>query len=584
MAKITHNSDTANAEHRKASPAPKKDPRGGVMPSIQILKGGEEGKFIPLTGNCYVLGRNPDCTIAIPAMNSVSRYHARMTRVNDRFYIEDGRFDQNGVLVERSRNHTYVNNQEVISRTLLHHNDKIRICDFIVLFREDEGDEEPDSGDQTTVEAMLDHSSHVLLEQQPVEKLRNLIEISNNLSKTLELNQLLPTIVDNLFNLFRQADRCFLIQLEENSTKLQPRLVKTRRPQDETNARFSRSIVRKCLESAQAFLSDDASRDDRVPLSQSVVDFRIRSVMCVPLCAADGKASGVIQLDTQDRTKKFTQEDLKLLCCVANQAAVAMENAKLHADALARERLNRDLELAHQVQLSFLPRSLPVVPGYEFVGHYESALEVGGDYYGFIPLVDGRLAVALGDVAGKGVAAALLMAKLSSDTRFCLSTEPDPALAVNKLNDLLHEFTSPMDRFVTLALAVLDPAKHQVTLVNAGHLSPLLYRRGTSTLEEAVPKDATGLPLGVLRGCEYGSTQVALNAGDSLILFTDGVTDATDVRDSRFAMKGIEASLLQGGPATPKSLVERLVRAVHVHATNQSQQDDITLVALGRVQ
>jgi sigma-B regulation protein RsbU (phosphoserine phosphatase) len=554
------------------------------MASLQVLKGGEEGKIIPLTGNQYVLGRNPDCTIVIPTMNSVSRYHARMTRVNDRFYIEDGRFDLSGALVERSRNGTFVNNQAITTRTLLRHNDKIRICDYIAVYREENGDDEPDSGEQTTVEAMLDHSSHVLLEQQPVEKLRNLIEISSNLSRTLELNELLPTIVDNLFSLFRQADRCFVIQLEDSTNKLQPRLVKTRRPQDETNARFSRSIVRKCLESAQAFLSDDASRDDRVPLSQSVVDFRIRSVMCVPLCAADGKAFGVIQLDTQDRSKKFTQEDLKLLCCVANQAAVAMENAKLHADTLARERLNRDLELAHQVQLSFLPRTLPLVPGYEFGRHYEAALEVGGDYYGFIPLADGRIAVALGDVAGKGVAAALLMAKLSSDTRFCLSTEPEPGRAVRKLNDLLHEFTSPMDRFVTLALAVVDPAKHEVTLVNAGHLSPLVYRRAASVLEEAVPKDATGLPLGVLEGCEYETSQVTLNAGDTLVLFTDGVTDAADVRDVRFGMKGIQTSLLQGGPASAKLLVDRLVRAVHVHATNQSQQDDITLVAVGRVQ
>jgi serine phosphatase RsbU (regulator of sigma subunit) len=140
-----------------------------------------------------------------------------------------------------------------------------------------------------------------------------------------------------------------------------------------------------------------------------------------------------------------------------------------------------------------------------------------------------------------------------------------------------------MDRFVTLALAVVDPAKHLVTLVNAGHLAPLLYRRGASELEEAVPKGATGLPLGVLEGCEYESSQKALNPGDTLLLYTDGVTDATDVRDLRFGLKGIQASLLQGAPATPKLLVERLVRAVHVHATNQSQQDDITLVALGRV-
>jgi phosphoserine phosphatase RsbU/P len=555
-----------------------------MMASLQILKGGEEGKVIPLTGNLYVLGRNPDCTIVIPTMNAVSRYHAQITRANDRYFIEDGEF-KDGVLKQRSRNGTFLNNQPINGRTALHHNDKIRICDYVAVFHDEEGDDEGalEGGDQTTVEAMLDHSSHVLLDAQPVEKLRNLIEISNNLSKTLELNQLLPKIVDNLFSLFRQADRCFLIQLEEAGPKLLPRVVKTRRPQDEPNARFSRSIVRRCLDTAQAFLSDDASRDDRVPLSQSVVDFRIRSVMCVPLVAPDGKAFGVIQLDTQDRSKKFTQEDLKLLCCVANQASVAMENTKLHAEALVRERIKRELELAHQVQLSFLPRTVPEVQGYEFGGHYEPALEVGGDYYGFIPLADGRLAVALGDVAGKGVSAALLMAKLSSDTRFCLLTEPDPALAVRKLNDLLYEFTNPMDRFVTLALAVVDPATHAVTLVNAGHPPPLLVRRGATGLEEAVPKHLSGLPLGVAEGYQYNSCQVALHPGDNLVLFTDGVTDATDARNVRFGDKGIHTSLFQGGSATAKSLVERLVKAVHVHATNQSQQDDITLVSLGRV-
>src|SRR6185312_14830976 len=150
----------------------------------------------------------------------------------------------------------------------------------------------------------------------------------------LELNSLLPKIADSLFQVFKQADRCFLIVAEgEGETiKLLPRVVRTRRAADEGNARFSRSIVRGCLRDNKAFLSDDASRDERIQLSQSVVDFRIRSVMCVPLCPAEGKPFGVIQLDTQDRSKTFTQEDLKLLVGVANQAAIAMENARLHEE------------------------------------------------------------------------------------------------------------------------------------------------------------------------------------------------------------------------------------------------------------
>ena len=139
------------------------------------------------------------------------------------------------------------------------------------------------------------------------------------------------------------------------------------------------------------------------------------------------------------------------------------------------------------MQLSFLPKHLPEIAGYEFFAHYEAALDVGGDYYGFIPVSNEVMAVALGDVAGKGVPAALLMAKLSSDARFCLLTEKEASVAVNKLNDLLAPQTSQMDRFVTLAAALVDTASHHVQLVNAGHPSPLLYRRATGQIEEATP-------------------------------------------------------------------------------------------------
>src|SRR5262249_50805326 len=282
--------------------------------------------------------------------------------------------------------------------------------------------EEEEGG--STVEATILHGSGVLLESHPSEKLRNLIEISGNLSKTLELDRLLPKIVDSLFQLFKQADRCFIILVEEGSGRMLPKVIKTRRPQDEANARFSKSIVRQCVESKQAFLSNNADSDKRI-LSQSVVDFRIRSVMCAPLIGTDGNPFGVIQLDTQDRSKKFGEDDLNLLGGVANQASIALENAKLYRDIQVRAQRDRDLHLAEEVQRGFLPQQLPQLPGYEFYAHYSPAQEVGGDYYGYVPLGPNRLALSVGDVAGKGVAAALLMAKLSSDVRFCLLSEAD---------------------------------------------------------------------------------------------------------------------------------------------------------------
>ncbi len=548
-----------------------------MPPSLHVLKGANEGSVIPLDGDKFVLGRNPDCEVVIP-VTSVSREHAQILRVQGRYFIED----------LKSRNGTFVNNQAISARTPLRNNDKIRVCDFVAAFLDQQPQTVPDEEfddleSSSTVEATISSTGGIRLwETQPAEKLRVLLEVSSNLSKTLELDKLLPKIVDSLFGLFRQADRCFVIQAEEGTGKLMPRVVKTRKPHEETNARYSKSLVRRCLESGTSFLSDDASRDDRVQLSQSVVDFRIRSVMIAPLITADGRAFGVIQLDTQDRGKKFTQGDLELLSCVAGQAAVAMENAKLHEEAVTRERMKRDLELAHQVQLSFLPRSLPEVPGYEFSAHYEPAQEIGGDYYGFVPLPSGRLALALGDVAGKGAPAALLMAKLSSDTRFSLLSESDPGRAITKLNDLLCEFTAQMDRFVTLALAVLDPADHSVTMVNAGHPSPLLVRRGKPGYEEAVPSQAAGLPLGVAEGYPFESCRVTLEPGDSLLLFTDGVPDALDRAGKAFGVAGIKAALAAAGSPGARQLIESLVRAVQAHSSGRNLHDDVTVVGLGR--
>ncbi|HTU89261.1 MAG TPA: SpoIIE family protein phosphatase [Gemmataceae bacterium] len=551
------------------------------MPALQILKGTNEGSSIALDGDKFVLGRNPDCDIVIAA-TSVSREHAQILRIHNRYYIED----------KQSRNGTYVNNQAITARTALKHNDKIRICDFQATFldqaptptpgvEEYSGVDEPES--TSTVEAMLTNSSsNLLLETQPAEKLRHLLEISSSLSKTLELDALMPKIVDSLFQLFRQADRCFVIHAEEGTNRLLPRVVRTRRPHDEANARPSKTIVRKCLDTAQAFLSDDASRDERIQLSQSVVDFRIRSVMCVPLCTAEGKAFGVIQLDTQDRGKKFIQEDLKLLWGVANQAAIAMENARFHEEAVLRERIRRDLELATRVQSSFLPSNLPKVPGYDFYAYYQPAQAVGGDYYGFIPLPQGRWVVAVGDVAGKGISAALLMAKLSSDARFCFLAEPNPAQAVGRLNDQLYPSTSPMDRFVTLAAVVLDPSRHMVTLVSAGHPSPQLVRKGSAALQDVVPKATAGLPLGMVEGCSYEACQIQLQPGDNLILFSDGVPDALDARNNSFSMKGMQRVVQEAGAVSAAVLGERLIKTVGQHAINRDPHDDITLVCLGR--
>jgi serine phosphatase RsbU (regulator of sigma subunit)/pSer/pThr/pTyr-binding forkhead associated (FHA) protein len=549
------------------------------MPSLQILKSPNPNQNSPISldGDRFVIGRNPDCGIVIP-VNSVSREHAQIVRVQGAFLIED----------LQSRNGTFVNNQAITSRVPLKDNDRIRICDFLAVFKVETFTSEDDRGNEsssTTVEATLSHNSGNLLQTAPVEALRFLLEISANLSRTLDLDVLLPKIVDSLFQLFKQADRAFIILTAgggEAPVKLMPKVIRTRRPQDEASARYSRGIVNKCLETAQAFLSDDASQDSRLQTSQSVVDFRIRSVMCAPVVNAEGKAFGIIQLDTQDRSKKFMKNDLEMLVGVANQASIALENVRMMQEAVQQERMKRDLSLAHEVQMSCLPQKLPEVAGYSFHSFYRPAYMVGGDYYDFIAVPPRRLVMLLGDVAGKGMPAALLVTKLTSEARFNFLHHDDVARSIGGLNDTLTPQCSMMDRFVTLAACVLDPATHVVKMGNAGHPSPLLFRAATKRIEKCIPEETSGFALGIMEGYPYESCQIKLEPGDTLLIFSDGVTDAENVNGEQFNDERVISTLQSVGSGSPKLLIDKLMQAIEKHTAGARQNDDITLVAMGR--
>src|SRR5262245_25920141 len=183
------------------------------------------------------------------------------------------------------------------------------------------------------------------------------------------------------------------------------------------------------------------------------------------------------------------------------------------------------MRLATEVQQGFLPDHRPELSGYEFFDYYQPAAQIGGDYFDYIQLPDGRIGIVVADVVGHGVAAALLMARLSTETRFALFSERTPAAAVTKLNERICQ--TNMQRFVTMIMVVLHPAEHRVTIVNAGHMAPLL-RRASAEVEEPSEKIA-GLPLGVTDALGYEQCDVEVQAGDTLTLFTDGVNESIDL-------------------------------------------------------
>ncbi len=406
-----------------------------------------------------------------------------------------------------------------------------------------------------------------------------LLEVGIELTQTTRTDDLLPKIVEKLFQVFRQADRGFIILKEDGNLIAQ--VIRTRRAGEDDKTRFSRKIVNRCMDTGQAILSEDASSDAQFDMSQSIADCKIRSMVVAPMMSRNGnEAFGVIQLDTQDRFKKFNQDDLRLLMAVAAQAGVALESARMHEIELVHAEIERDLMLAHKVQNIFVPKKFPQIPGYEFYAHYTPAQQIGGDYYDFIPLPKNRLGVMIGDVAGKGIPAALLMAKVSSEARFCLLTEATLPAAIGVLNDHLQE-AGQLDRFVTFGACLLDLNKNTLEVSSAGHPPPIVYRAAKKIYEDGCTTEQTGFPLGILEGMPYESNTITLDPGDCVLLYTDGVSESKNTEEKDFGMPGIHDAL-NAGPLTPRAMGERLVEAVQRHAIDRKPHDDLTIVVFGR--
>lgn len=559
------------------------------MAYLKVVSGQHASQIVPLEGARIVLGRHPQCQVRLED-GSVSREHAQITWVNGQYLVED----------LKSRNGTLLNGQPVVVPQVLRENDQLSICDLVFSFHDTPVDARPLSPGTTipnpkgalvleeeaslpssTMLGKLDVSSSqsgFRISIRPEAKLRALLEVTENLSKALALDDVLLRTIDSLFKIFVQADRGFVVLRGPDGRSLIPRAVKHRRGEGDT-VRISRTIVEHVMQTQEAILSADAANDARFDMSQSVADFRIRSMMCAPLITGEGQVLGVLQIDTTDQRSRFQQEDLDVLAAVARQAAIAVENAELHETALRQERVDRDLALARQVQQGFLPSQVPDLDGYAFFAYYEAANQLGGDYYDYVPLPGGRLGVVLADVSGKGIAAALVMAKLASEVRYSLASEPDPAQAVDRLSAALLK-SGWEDRFVTLVLAVLDPAEHRCTLVNAGHMPP--YLRGRDGRVRPVGGEAGGLPLGIADDFRYEAVDLPLARGDTLVIFTDGISEALNGEGELYGLERLRDELTRA-PQRVDELGRHVLEQVRRFVGQQPQSDDICLSCFGRL-
>jgi serine phosphatase RsbU (regulator of sigma subunit) len=286
-----------------------------------------------------------------------------------------------------------------------------------------------------------------------------------------------------------------------------------------------------------------------------------------------------LQIDTLDQRQRFREGDLELLVSTAAQASIAINNARLHEASLRQRGVERDLELAREVQQGFLPQEAPDLPDYTFYSYYRAANHIGGDYYDYVPLSNGNLAVIVADVVGHGVAAALLMAKLSAETRDTLVSEPSPAAALTRLNAGFSG-SGWEDRFVTLVLAVIDLVGHEVQVANAGHMAPL-WRRADGQVVEVATQE-TGVPLGVAGDSEYRQASLVLAPGECLALFTDGFSEAMNVNSELYGLERLEQQL-RAKASGVKQLGDRILSDVRRFVGRRAQSDDMCLICFGRV-
>ena len=552
------------------------------MAVLVRTRGTHNGKWVIPLKDHTVLGRHPDCDVfeLFKEATGVSRHHAEIGRAGDQYILED----------KGSRNGTLLNGQRLVGKAPLRDGDCIDIGPIELTFCADGGAAPAPEGETLDMALIAEAADqpHALtrravaapappagLAGYSTEKLRALAHMLKQLGRSLDVDQTLRELLAGLFAIFPQAERGF-VAFADGPGAITLRATHSSLPDPEARPGVSRTIIEVVLSRREAVLWSDQELSSDLAASPSMEDLQIHTFMSAPLLDAEGRPFGVVQIDSGHVMSPFTPDDLEVMAGAVSQAAIAVRCARLCEEGLRRQAVERDLQLARQVQLSLLPDGSPNFEGYQFFAYYQTAHEVGGDYYDFIELPNGRLAVVVADVAGKGVSAALLMARLSGELKYYLSCEP-PRAAVARMNDILCNGGS--GRFVTLQLAVLDRAAPRLTLINAGHLLPL--RRRASGAVERVGEAQRGMALGILPGREYHETQVEVEPGDVWFVCTDGFTEAINAQEKMYGLDRLREQLTRG-PGAVTEAGEGIVREVQGFLGSQPQSDDMCLVGWGR--
>ncbi len=552
------------------------------MPTLVHRSGPQRGLSFAFERNVQI-GRGPLADLQVQDF-AVSHRHALITIAEGRCYVSD----------LQSGNGTFLNGSRLTSREPLNVGDEIRIGSTaleLVSSGERKREEwatsrvfirdiDPRASTGSVVISLSDvqaKSSRGVAERltQLERRLAFFHEAGRSLTKTLDEGELLAELLEQTMKILPQADRAFVVLYDEATGSFTPCAARTRSGSvGEIPA--SRTLLEEAVRRREAIASIDAGAESGFKDAASILMLDLRAVACVPLLL-EKRVLGVLQLDNVQQKSGFSVSDLDLLAGIAGPIALAIEHARVHRRLVEREILEHDLELARRIQQSFLPQSVPEVSGWRVAVEYAPMLEVGGDLYDLMPLADGRLGLALGDVSGKGVSGALLMARLTSALRVAAARSPYPSDVLEELNERLHAEAAE-GMFVTLAYGTLDFASGRVEMASAGHPPPLLRHANGRCGEMRL---AGGSALGVRKRLDAQTFGWEMQRGDLLVLYSDGLSEAMSPAGEQFEVQRLIETLRTTTGEAAKAL-EALLKGARAFVAQRGFDDDVTAVCVSR--
>ena len=534
-------------------------------------------RVFSLSGSRVTLGRSADNDLAYPEDGVLSRRHLLLEREGNDWFASDAG-SKNGTLLngERLAKRTRLVPGDLINagRVALLYQDPAQTAEQTVVFVHDDFDATiSDRSVMTTLDRVVGESAVDIESAISTGAIRRsshvqaLLEAGRELAGHRPLHELFEVILDLAMKSVG-ARRGMLATVENG--KLAMRAVRGE------GFRISEAVRDRVLKQRSSLLVEDASLDESLRSSTTVWSQKVRSLMAAPLQTKD-HVIGLIYVDMNELVRTFTAEDLNLLTVMANVAAIRIEHARLVEVEQAERVLSKELEQAAEIQRNLLPREAPRLGGLDVAGQSLPCRSVGGDYFDFLTLTGGRFGVIVGDVAGKGMSAALLMSSLQARVQVLSEETEDLALFMTRLNRSVAA-TCPENRFITFFIAVADPATGEFVWANAGHHPPYVIR-ASGKIEIL---RGGGPVLGILKSHQYDALRGVLNHGDTLVLYSDGVTEAFSPGGEEFGEKRLEDALAEMRGLSAREVLDGIQQRVEQFMGAAPATDDMTIVVVRR--